>query len=111
MGDYWYFMKFGRPLSLVFLLLFITPHTCCCFRRASGDPRAGHQLEREHNQRGRGRILRVQHQIQPLGLQSQLEAQRESDVDKFYDPAELFMRQLFLIHEPPRIQIDENVVG
>lgn len=46
-------------------------------RCAFGDARVGNQLERQHHQGGRGRLLRVQHQIQPLGVQSELEAQRE----------------------------------
>lgn len=47
------------------------------FRRAPCDPRAGHQPERQHHQGGRRRVLRVQHQVEPVGVQSQLEAQRE----------------------------------
>lgn len=48
------------------------------FRRAGGYPRARQQFELERNPRGYRRLLRVQYQVESVGVQGLLEAQRES---------------------------------
>lgn len=48
------------------------------FRRAGGYPRARQQFELERNPRGYRRLLRVQYQVESVGVQGLLAAQRES---------------------------------
>lgn len=53
-------------------------HDVQTFRRAGGYPRARQQFELERNPRGYRRLLRVQYQVESVGVQGLLEAQRES---------------------------------
>lgn len=49
----------------------------CDCRCAPSDIRIRQQSKRKHNQRRCGRVLRVQHQVQPVGIPRQLETQRK----------------------------------
>lgn len=54
------------------------------FRRAGGYPRARQQFELERNPRGYRRLLRVQYQVESVGVQGLLAAQRESKQPTIY---------------------------
>lgn len=49
-----------------------------CIRCPIGEPRIGQQRQLYDDQRICGRLLRMQHQIEPLDLPDTVDAQRES---------------------------------